>query len=163
MARKKELGTKIKKWIEHDGLNVELLLRKGYEFQLPITNAYGLGLEFLISQREAKDVIIIASTINQPKEVTDIFKKLSKTEKVSILQSMHRELLKIIQDHHIGNDLKSISLIERIYIENLTRQKFMESLLRLRNMDLYLISVLRHHFGQQEPPPPVTPDVKMYG
>lgn len=162
MARKKELGTKIKKWLEHEGLNVELLLSKGFEFQLLITNAYGLGLEFAVSQPEGKEVIGISSTINQPKEVTDIFKKLSKTEKNSILQPMHRELLKIVQDHHIDGNLKSISLIERIYVENLTRQKFMESLLRLRNMDLYLVSVLQHHFGQQEPPPPITPDVKMY-
>jgi len=143
---KKQVGTKIKKWLEQETLTVNLTTPKGFEFVLQAEEPKA-NIPYTISQPGVLDVIGISAQINSPKEVTDIFKQVKEDLKTELIQSMHRELLKIVHDHVIDKDLKNITVTERIYLENLTRQNFMNSHTNVRNAYLYLISVLRGHFA----------------
>jgi len=98
----------------------------------------------------------IVAQINCPKEVTDIFKQVKDDLKIELTQSMHRELLKMIHDHTVDKDLKNINITERVYLENLTRQNFINSLIKVRNAYLYLISILVGDFAGLKTPQPTT-------
>lgn len=162
MARKIPVGSRIKKWLEDEGFKVELLFPKNFDFVLEATTPDGKGMGFSISKPTNADVLGVSAGIVPPKEIVDIVKKLSDGEKIQLTQAMHRELLKIVQDHHVDKNLEKVDVIERIYPENITRQKFMDSLLRVRNAQLYLISVIRNRFGGQAGNPPSTSDHSMY-
>ncbi len=158
----KQLGTRIKKWLEEEGLQVQLSSPKTHEFVISVSDAYGIGMKFAVFQPIKKNIVLLHTALSMPKEVTDIMKKLDVGSKAKITQSMHRSLLSMVQDHHIGANLDSITLTERVFTENFSRQKFYESLIRIRNTTLYLISVLRGHFAQMGPAQPSTPSHDMY-
>jgi len=152
---KKQIGTRIKKWLEHENLVVNLTTPKGYEFVLQ-ANEPKANIPYSVVKANGFDVIGISAQLNSPKEVTDIFKQVKEPQKIELTQSMHRELLKIVNDHTIDKDLKNIIITERIYLENLTRQNFMNSHTKVRNAYLYLISVLRYNFAGLKNPQPTT-------
>ena len=160
-ASKKQVGTRIKKWLEHEGFTVQLTTPKDFEFVIDVDDPNS-GVRFAVSQPRGTESIGITTRLVQPKEVVDIFKQVDKELRIELLQSMHRELLKMIQDHNIDGGLKSISLIEKVFVENLTRQKLIECIIRLRNSSLYLLSVLRHQFAGLQTPQPKTSDFSMY-
>ncbi len=161
MASKKQVGTRIKKWLEHEGFTVQLTTPKDFEFVIGVDDPSS-HMKYAISQPNGMEAIGITTRLVQPKEVVGIFKQVDKELRIDLLQSMHRELLKMVQDHNIDGGLKSISLIEKIFVENLTRQKLIESIIRLRNTSLYLLSVLRHQFVGLQAPQPKTSDFSMY-
>ena len=163
MARKIAVGSRIKKWLENEGFKVELPLVEKFDFVLEIKDPSGKGTLFSISKPAEADVIGISSGVRNPqKEIVDVFKKLEDGDKIQITQAMHRELLKMVQDHHIEKNLVSVDVTERIYPENLNRQKFMDSFIRVRNAQLYLVSAIRNRFGGQVGNPPSTLIHPMY-
>jgi len=162
MAKKQQIGSKIKKWLETEGYQVKLLFPKGFDFALDLFDSSGKGLGYSVSKPENIDVIGIAMNIQLPKKITDIVAKLTAGQKIELTQAMHRELLKLIQDHAIDKNLKHVQADERVYLDGLTKQKFMESFTRVRNVQLYLISVLRNKFGGEAVTTTSTPEHPMY-
>jgi len=158
----KSLGTRIKKWLEEEGLQVQLTSPKGREFEISVSNAYGIGMSFGVVKPEKKNIVMLGTTLQLPKEVIDIMKQLDNNSKIKLTQSMHRALLSLVQDHSIQPNLETITLTERVFTDNFTRQKFYESLIRIRNTTMYLISVLRDHFGQSGTTETSTPSHDMY-
>lgn len=156
MASQKQTGTRIKKWLEEEGYTIQLSSEKEWEFIIHVIDPFEKGIDIAISQRVGMGIMGIVTGISLPKNIIAIFEKLDKGSKIELIQSLHRTLLSMIQDHVVDGDLKKISITERVYVENLTRQKFMESFIKLRNTLLYLIAVLRHTFGQEEAPQPST-------
>lgn len=163
MVSKKQTGTRVKKWLENEGYNVQLSTPSGWEFAIQIIDPFQNGINVSIAEPVKIEVLGITVQLIMPPTVIEIVKKLPKVSKIELIQSLHRTLLSMIQDHVIDGELKSIKLTERIYVENLTRQKLFESILKLRNTLLYLISVLRHNFGQEEAPQPSTTNHSFYG
>jgi len=161
MVVKKQVGTRIKKWLEYEGYTIQLSSPNNFEFVIEV-NDPNSGVKFAISQPSGAGIIGVTTRLNQPKEVVEIFKEVKKELRVNLLQSMHRELLKMVQDHNIDGNLKTISLVERVYVENLTRQKLIESVIKLRNTSLYLVSVLRGQFAGLQTLQPKTSDLSMY-
>jgi len=157
----KQLGTRIKKWLEEEKFQVQLSNPKGWEFQILVENAYNIGMRFGVVKAENTSYIGIGTTLVLD-EVTKIVKKLDEDTRAKLLQSIHRSLLSMVQDHGIKKNLETITLSERLYVENITRQKFYESLIRVRNTTLYLLAVLRGHFAQSKVPQPSTPTHDMY-
>lgn len=162
MPRKREWGTQIKKWLENEGFNVHFIQDKKFDFVLEIRYPNDKKMGFSISKAVSVDMIVVNAGILCPKEVVDLMKKLKVEEKNEIIQPMHRELLKMVQDHKIEDDLTKINVLERVYPENnLSRQQLMDSFLRARNANQYLMSVIRK-LTMQDPEPPST-DINMYG
>ncbi len=152
---KKQVGTKIKKWLEQENLTVNLTSQKGFEFVIQADDTKA-NIQYGISQPNNSDVVGISAQLICPKEVTNIVKQVKEDLKIELTQSMHRELLKMIHDHTIDKDLKNIIITERIYLDNFTQQNFQNSLTIVRNTYLYLISVLRGHFAGLKPSQPTT-------
>jgi len=157
----KQLGTRIKKWLEEEGFQVLLSTPKGTEFQITVSDAYGIGMSFVVLQLIKKNVVVVNTNMALP-EVTKIVKKLDDDTKIKLSQSIHRSLLTMVQDHQIKPNLETITITERIYVENITRQNFFGSIIKVRNTALYLISVLRGHFAQSKTSQPSTPSHDMY-
>lgn len=147
MTKKQLIGSKIKKWLEEEGYNVELSFQKNFDFALDLFDKSGNALGYSISKPDNMDVIGITMNIKIPDSIVNIISKLKDEQKIEIKQAMHRELLKIIQDHRIDKDLKEIQANERVYLDGFTRHTFIKSFVRVRNVQLYLISVLRNKFG----------------
>lgn len=162
MAKKQQIGSKIKKWLETEGYQVKLLFPKGFDFALELSDNSGKSLGYYVSKPENIDVIGITMTIRLPKKITDIVAKLTDNQRIELTQAMHRELLKLIQDHAIDPNLKQIEVDERVYLDGFTKQKFMESFRKARNVHLYLISVLRNKFGGEAVTTTSTPEHPMY-
>ncbi len=160
---KKNFGTTIKKWLDEEYARVELGSNEQFEFGIILPDVVGKDMGLSLGQPRGKNIITITCHMIMPKEVTEIVAELKPEQKIKLVQALHRELLKIVQDHIVNKDLKSITFSERVYIDNLKRQRLMDSILKVRNVAFYLISSLRKEFGGFETPPPSTPDNLMYG
>ena len=153
---KKQAGTIIKKWLESEGLIVNLGTQKKLEFLIEAEDTVS-KIVFSISQPTAIDVVTISAQIVFGKDDKDIFKKVQPDLQQELIQSLHRELLKLVHDHSVDKDLKNIQMTERVYIDGgLNRNNFMDALVKVRNAYLYLTSVLIGHFGGLELPKATT-------
>ncbi len=148
MTKKQLVGSKIKKWLEVEGYIAKLSFPQDFDFALNLFDKNDNALGYSISKPNNIDIIGISMNIKIPEEIIkNTISKLKEEEKTGVKQAMHRELLKIIQDHRIDKDLKEIGADERVYLDGFTRHRFMKSFLRVRNVQLYLMSVLRSKFG----------------
>jgi len=160
---KKNFGTTIKKWLDEEYARVELGSNDQFEFGIILPDAIGKDMGLSLGQPRGKNIITITCHMIMPKEITGVVAELKLEQKVKLVQALHRELLKIVQDHTVNKDLEFITFGERVYIDNLKRQSLMDSILKVRNVALYLLSSLRKEFGGFETPTPSTPEFSMYG
>jgi len=163
VVKKKSFGITIKKWLDEEFPKTILTSDDQFEFSIEIENAVVKGLNIVISQPKEKNVVGIVCQLRLPKDVTNIVKEFTDEQKVKLTQSLHRELLKMIQDHTVDKNLDFVLITERVYFDNLNRQKLMDGITKIRNVMLYLISLIRDKFGGFDTPPPSTPDNSMYG
>ena len=158
------LRDKIINWLKHESFQVDIKEVQNTDFQLLITDAYGLGFKIDIVKLKGKDIIGIAMGLLQPEEVKTRFMTLDEKEKARFIGGLHRELLKMNVDHNIKHDLSHIRIIEKVYTEDITRTSFMSSLQKVRDSALFTISTMTQKFSPEAPHSTSTPNnPAMYG
>lgn len=141
-----DLKNKIKSWLEADSLPYSEIKNDYSDFQFVLSNAFRLGFVIDIAKPKNKMVLAFAMQLLTPPQVHQEFAALGDVEKMKLLEGLKRELLKIGVDYNISDDLKVVTIIHHLYLEDITHTLFIESLKLVRNASLIVISTLSEKF-----------------
>jgi hypothetical protein len=142
-----ELKNKIKDWLRTDVLPFSEAKNDYADFQFVLSNAFGLGFVIDIAKPKNKQILAFAMKLISPPQILQEFSSLDEVEKMKILEGYKRELLKMGVDFVISDDMKDLTIIYHLYIEDITHTLFMGSLKLVRNASLIIISTLSERFA----------------
>lgn len=142
------LQNRIKDWLMIDGLPFSEAKNDYADFQFVLSNAFGLGFIIDIAKPKNKQILAFAIQLINPPQILQGFSSLDGgVEKMKILEGLKRELLKLGVDYIISDDMKDVTIIYHLYVEDITHTLFMESLKLVRNASLIVISTLSERFA----------------
>lgn len=147
MSNVTELKNKIKDWLMTDALPITEAKNDYADFQFVLSNAFGLGFVIDIAKPKNKQILAFAMQLISPPQILQAFSLLDDVEKMKILEGFKRELLKMGVDYVISDDMKHVTIIYHLYIEDITHTLFMGSLKLVRNASLIVISTLAERFA----------------
>lgn len=142
MPQIEKLKNDIKAWLVEDEVKVYDVPTKFTDFHLLLSNAFGLGLEIDISKLKNKSIIVFGVRLRNPPTIQEGFTLLSEEEKIKALEELKRDLLKLGVEYNISAEFSEVTIVKEIYIQDMTRTSFMESLKVIRNAAIFLISIL---------------------
>ncbi len=142
-----DLKNKIKEWLTTDGLPFSETKNDYADFQFILSNAFGLGFVIDIAKPKNKQILAFAMRLISPPQILQAFSSLDDVEKMKILEGYKRELLKMGVDFVISDDIKDVTIIYHLYIEDITHTLFMGALKLVRNASLIIISTLSERFA----------------
>ncbi len=149
------LKKKILDWLSEDEIESKEISNDYADFQFTLPNAFGLGFTVDIAKPKKKSVLQIVTKLVHPTEIQKAVNSLDDEEKLELFESLKRELLKLGVDYEISAILDSITFAKFVYLDDITRTLFTESLRNVRNAVLLVISLLAGRFstGYQSLPP----------
>lgn len=147
MLDAKDLKNKLKDWLMTDGLPVSEAKNDYADFQFILSNAFGLGFVIDIAKPKNKPILAFAMQLLNPPQIQQGFSSLGDIEKTKLLEGLKRELLKLGVDYNISDDMKVVTIINHLYVEDISHTLFMESLKLVRNASLIVISTLSEQFA----------------
>lgn len=140
------LKSKIKEWLMVDSLPFSEIKNDYADFQFVLSNAFGLGFVIDIAKPKNKPILAFAMQLLNPTKIQQGFVLLSDVDKMKLLEGLKRDLLKLGVDYNVSNDMKVVTIINHLYVEDITHTLFMESLKIVRNASLIVISTLSEKF-----------------
>ncbi|MGI0045943.1 MAG: DUF2299 family protein [Nitrosotalea sp.] len=140
------LQNKIKEWLTTDVLSFSEIKNDYADFQFALSNAFGLGFVIDIAKPKNKSILAFAMQLLNPPQIQQGFSSLNAIEKMKLLEGLKRELLKIGVEYNIADDMKVVTIINHLYVEDITHTLFMESLKLVRNASLIVMSTLSEKF-----------------
>ncbi|HJT10233.1 MAG TPA: DUF2299 family protein [Candidatus Nitrosotalea sp.] len=155
MSDIQSLKNRIRDWLVEDEIEAVEILNDYSDFQFTLSNAFGLGFTINVAKPKQKSVLQIVTKLSHPPEIQKSMSSLDDEEKLELFESLKVELLKIGVDYEISDNLDSITFVKFVYLNDMTRTLFMESLKMVRNATLLVISLLSRRFttGYQSTPP----------
>lgn len=150
-----DLQNKIKGWLSTDVLPFSEIKNNYADFQLVLSNAFGLGFVIDIAKPKNKEILAFAMQLINPPQIQQGFSSLNGVEKMKLSEGLKRDLLKLGVDYNISDDMKVVTIVYHLYVEDMTHTLFMESLKLVRNASLIVISTLSEKFtsGTASMPP----------
>ncbi|MDE1861401.1 MAG: DUF2299 family protein [Thaumarchaeota archaeon] len=142
MEQIEKLKSDIKIWLTEDEITVSEVTPKYTDFHLLLSNAFGLGLELDISKLTNKSIIVFGTKLRNSLPVQQAFMALTEEEKIKILEELKRDLIRLGVDYNISANFSDVVIVKELYIQDLTRTCFMESLKMVRNAAIFVISIL---------------------
>lgn len=120
-----------------------------------------MGFTIDIVKPKDNSVLQIVMNLENPKVIQEGFASLTEEEKLEVVEALKMELLKLGVDYEMSANLDSVTLAGMVYLEDMTRTTFMESLRAVRNAALMTISILSRRFnlGYESTPPHTHLDV----
>ena len=149
-----KLKNKISSWLEEEDIKISEVKNSLSEFQLVLENAFGLELVIDIAKPKDKSFIINAMKIKYPIPMRESFSSLSSIQKFKFLEMIKRNLLKLNVDFSISSEMNHLDIVNYVYLEDLTRTAFMNSLKSIRNAATITISLLIEEFSLIRTPTP---------
>ncbi|SRR5579875_431259 len=142
MTQIEKLKNDINTWLTEDEIGASELAAKYTDFHLRLSNAFGLGLQVDISKLTGKSIIVFGSKLHNSAPIQQAFISLSETEKIKIPEELKRDLIRLGVEYSISGDFSDIIIVKEIYIQDLTRTSFMESLKMVRNACIFVTSIM---------------------
>lgn len=142
-----DLENKIKDWLMTDTLPFTEAKNEYADFQFVLSNAFGLDFVIDIAKPKNKPILAFAMQLINPSQIFQAFSSLDGVEKMKILEGLKRELLKMGVDYNISDDMKVVTIIYYLYLEDITHTLFIQSLKLVRNASLIVISTLSERFA----------------
>lgn len=155
MSEIEDLKNKVKRWLTSDGLPFTEAKNEYADFQFVLSNAFGVGFIIDIAKPRNKPIFAFAMMLNNPPEIQQGFSSLGDVAQVKVMEGLKRDLLKFGVDYSISEDMKTVTIINYLYLEDMTHTLFMASLKLVRNAALFVISTLSEKFtsGSASIPP----------
>lgn len=155
MADISSLKNKIHDWLTEDEIESEEVSNDYADFQFTLPNAFGLGFTIDVAKPKKKSVLQIVTKLVHPAEIQKAMNSLDDEEKLELFENLKRELLKLGVDYEISTGFDDITFVKFVYLEDMTRTLFIESLRNVRNAVLLVISLVagRLSTGYQSLPP----------
>ncbi|MDE2026861.1 MAG: DUF2299 family protein [Patescibacteria group bacterium] len=155
MLQNEKLKSDIKTWLTEDEIKASDAAAKFTDFHLQLSNAFGLGLEVDISKLKGKSIIVFGTKLRNSPSIQQAFMALAEEEKIKVLEELKRDLIRLGVEYNISGEFSDIVIVREIYIEDLTRTSFMDSLKIVRNATIFVISILSEKLAiKQVPTPP---------
>lgn len=151
MSEIEELKDKIKKWLVSDNLVFSEAKNNQADFQFVLSNAFGLGFVIDIAKPKDKPMLAIAMRLLNPPQVQQGYSALNVVEKLKVIEGLKRDLLKFGIDYNISDNIGTVTIINYLYTDDMTHTLFMDSLKRVRNSALFVISTLAEKFTSGVP------------
>lgn len=157
----KNYKEEVKKWFALDHIETSEVQNNLADFQLVLKNVFGLGFTIDIAKPKDNSILQIVMRLGNPKEVQEGYVSLTGEEKIRIVEGLKMELLKLGVDYELSAKLESVTIAKVVYLEDMNRTMFMESLRAVRNASLLTISILSRSFnlGYKSIPPHTHLDV----
>lgn len=155
MSEIQNLKNKIHNWLAESGIDNIETSNEYADFQLMLSNAFGLNFNIDVAKPKQKSMLQIVIKLVFPTEIQQAMNSLDDEETLKLLESLKRELLKIGVDYELPTKLDGITFAKFVYLDDITRTLFMESLTVVRNAALFVISLLSERFmtGYESTPP----------
>lgn len=154
MLNIEELKTKIKSWLEEEGIKISEVTNQSSDFQIVLDNVFGLGLVIETTKPKNKSFLINGIKIHNTPEIQKGFSLLNTLEKFEFLEYLKRELLSQGVDFNLSKKMDDLTIASFVYLEDLTRTLFMNSIKSIRNSATIVISILLEKFSLSESPTP---------
>jgi len=112
------------------------------------------GRKIVVGQRaNREDEVVIQGSVNIGDDTTDRIDRLNEDERNTLLWDLRFELVKTnLEFSGISIPLKRVEVIERIFLDGLTKGRFLQRTSEVRKGVLIVMWVLARKLGQ--PPPP---------
>jgi hypothetical protein len=144
------LKTEINEWLIEDDLNSTEITIASADFQLVLSNAFGLGLEIDIAKPKSKAIIVFGTKLQNPPAVQQGFMSIDDVEKIRTIEELKRDLIKLGVEYNISDNFSTVVLVKELYLQDLTRTTFMESLKLVRNAAIFVISILSEKLATEQ-------------
>lgn len=155
MSEIQNLKSELTRWLVEDEIESSEVENKDADFQLILSNAFGLGFTIDIAKLKGKPILDIVIKLTNSSAIQQGFASLTDEESMMLLENLKRELLRLGVDYNLSVNIDTVTLIKFVYLENMTRTLFMESVKLVRNAALIVISTLSQRFesGYESTPP----------
>lgn len=150
MSEIEKLKNDIKVWLTEDDLKASEGTAKFTDFQLILSNAFGLGLEIDIAKIKTKSIIVFGTRLRNPPTIQQGFIPLAEAEKIKTLEELKRDLIKLGVEYNISDKFSEVTIIKELYMQDITRTSFMESLKLVRNAAIFVISILSEKLATEQ-------------
>ncbi len=150
MLQTEKLKNDIKAWLVEDEIKASEIATKFTDFHLLLSNAFGLGLEVDISKLKDKSIIVFGIRLRNPPTIQKGFTALAEEEKIKILEELKRDLMRLGVEYNISAEFSDVVIVKELYIQDLTRTSFMESLKQVRNAAIFVISILSEKLASKQ-------------
>lgn len=146
MSTDADLKLKIRRWLEEEGVIVKEIEHRESDFRFVLNNAFGIGLIIDITKPKGKSFLVNGTEIKNSTEIQQKFSGLTEIEKFEFLELLKRDLLTQGIDFGLANGIEYITITHTLYIEDLSRTLFMDSVKSVRNATTFAISTLIEEF-----------------
>ncbi len=147
-----KIKEKIRAWLMEDGWS---LRQEAPEQSLWLFVAEDqFGRKIVVGQRVNKeDEIVIQGAVNISDDTTDRIGRLTEKERDDLLWDLRFELVRTnLEFNGISFPLKRVEVIERLFLDALTKDSFLQRASEVRKGVLIVVWVLAKKFAQQPPP-----------
>lgn len=152
MLDREELKTTIKSWLEEEGVKVFEVTNPLSDFKIVLDNAFGLDLVIEITKPKNKLFLINGVKLHITPEIQKGFSSLNAIEKFEFLEYLKRELMSQGVDFNLSSKMDDLTIVSFVYLEDLSRTLFMNSIKSVRNSATIAISTLLEKFSLTKNP-----------
>ncbi|MGD9117297.1 MAG: DUF2299 family protein [Dehalococcoidia bacterium] len=147
-----QIREKIRTWLMEDGWSLRQDMPKQGLWAFIAEDQF--GRKIVVGQRENKeDEIVIQGAVNIDDDTTDRIGRLTEDERNALLWELRFELVRTnLEFSGISLPLKRVEVLERVFLDALTKDRFLQRTSEVRKGVLIVIWVLSRKFAQ--PPPP---------
>jgi hypothetical protein len=149
-----EIKKKIKSWLEEEGVKVSEAANPSYDFKIVLENAFGLDLVIEITKPKNKLFLVNGVKLHITPEIQKGFSSLNTIKKFEFLEHLKRELLGQSVDFNLSSTMDELVIVHFVYLEDLSRTIFMNSIKSVRNSATISISTLLEKFSLSNNPTP---------
>ena len=150
MFESENLKSEIIGWLTEDDVKAAEITIGSSDFQLVLSNAFGLGLEIDIAKPKGKSIIVFGTKLQNPPAVQQGFMSIDDMEKIRTIEALKRDLINLGVEYSISDNFSTVMIVKELYLQDLTRTVFMESLKLVRNAAIFVISILSEKLATEQ-------------
>jgi hypothetical protein len=150
MSEFDNLKNEIKGWFAEDDVKASEITIGSADFQLVLSNAFGLGLEIDIAKPKSKSIIVFGTKLQNPPAVQQGFLLIGDVEKIRTIEELKRDLIRLGVEYRISDNFSTVMIVKELYLQDMTRTTFMESLKLVRNAAIFVISILSEKLATEQ-------------
>lgn len=148
----KQIRERIQTWLMEDEWSVRQATSEQSLWAFVAEDQF--GRKIIVGQRKGKDdQVVIQGAVNIDDNTTDRISRLSEDERNNFLWDLRFELVRTnLEFSGISLPLKRVEVIERLFLDALTKDSFLQRASEVRKGVLIVIWMLARRFAQQPPP-----------
>lgn len=147
-----QMKEQVRAWLMEDGWSLRQETPRGSIWAFVAEDQF--GRKIVVGQRAGKeDEVVIQGAVNIGDDTTDRIGRLVEDERNSLLWDLRFELVRTnLEFSGIDIPLKRIEVVERIFLNALNKDCFLQRASEVRKGVLIVLWILARKFAQQPPP-----------